>query len=250
MSWVPLFTALALGSAAQPPTNVQSASIRFHPRGEEGILLEGVLHVPADAEPPFATMILCHPDPRMAGTMDDIVVIACARALIGRGIAVLRFNFRGVNGSTGEFGEGVGEVRDVLGALDCLAGRDDIDRDRIFLGGYSFGAAMALKALPEAGGVRGYAAIALPFTGEPAQREEFAFIEDVKVPLFVVIGEMDQYGSGDAIRRFSEEKQAKAQVVAIAGADHFFYTPPDALDRAADALAQFVAAQTEREGQD
>ncbi len=250
MNWFPAFTAFALGCPAQPQVTAQVVPVRFHPRGEEDVLLEGVLHLPTDAKPPFPAVIVCHPDPRMGGTMDDVVVHACSRALIGRGTAVLRFNFRGVEGSTGEFDDGVGGVRDVLGALDYLRGRDGIDRDRIFLGGYSFGAAMALKALPEAGDVRGYAAVALPFTGEPAQREEFAFIEQTEAPLFVVIGEMDQYGSGEAIRRFLEDKQAEAKVMMIPQADHFFLTPPGALNRAANALAEFVAAHLQARADD
>jgi alpha/beta superfamily hydrolase len=181
----------------------------------------------------------------MGGTMGDAVVLACARALIARGIAVLRFNFRGVGGSTGEFAGGIGCVPDVLGALDCLRGRDEIDRDRIFLGGYSLGAAMALKALPEAGQVCGYAAVALPFAGAPAEREEFASIEKVEAPLFVVIGETDQYGSAEAIRRYLREKHEESEVVVIPQADHFFRAPADALGRAADSLAGFVKARVD-----
>lgn len=245
MSWLSALTALAVGPPGQVPPRAESVAVRFHPRGEEGILLEGVLQVPTDAEPPFPGMVLCHPDPRMGGTMDDVVVLACVRALIARGIAVLRFNFRGVEGSTGEFADGTGCVPDVLGALDSLRGGDGIDRDRIFLGGYSLGAATALKALPEAGQVCGYAAVALPFTGAPAEREEFACVEAVKAPLFVVIGEMDQYGSAEAIRRFLQQKPAQSEMVVIPQADHFLRAPADALDQAADSLSGFVKARAE-----
>lgn len=235
-----LIAALALAAGDQPGAESQAQAVQFRPRGEPDIILQGVLHVPGEAEGPIAGMVICHPDPRMLGTMDDTVVMACVRALVGRGIAVLRFNFRGVGGSTGSFDGGVGEINDVLGALDCLRQQKVADRDRLFLGGYSFGSVMALKALPGSGDVLAYAAVALPFVGAPEQQEEFDFVRDVRVPLFVVIGETDEYGSAEAIRTLFAERQVKGEVVVIPEADHFFATPPDALERAAGALADFI----------
>jgi len=240
MRLLPLITAFALGPPAQPEAGPQSVPVRFHPHGEEEIVLEGMLHVPADAEPPFPAMVIAHPDPRMGGTMDSVVVLACVRALVAKGIAVLRFNLRGVGESTGHFDDGIGEVDDVLGTLDHLRGRDGIDPERLFVGGYSFGAAMALKAAAKSDALLGYAAVALPYLGDQEQREEFDFVADLKVPLFVVIGETDAYGSGKAIRELFAEEEVTGEVVVVPETDHFFLTPPDALDKAANALAEFV----------
>jgi alpha/beta superfamily hydrolase len=243
MRLLPLVTAFALGPPAQPETAPKSIPVRFYPQGETQITLEGVLHVPAGAGPGAPGMVFCHPDPRMGGTMDSIVVRACVRALLVRGIAVLRFNFRGVEGSTGHFDGGVGEVSDVLGALDHLDDRAEIDPDRLFVGGYSFGAAMALKAASKRQQLLGYAGVALPFMGDQEQQDEFRFIADLACPLLVVIGETDEYGSSEAIDRFFKEQQVKGEVVVVPETDHFFATPPEALDRAAGALADFVKRQ-------
>ena len=250
MRLLPLVTAFALGPPAQPEAGPQPVPVRFHPRGEEEIVLEGMLHIPAEAKLALPAMVICHPDPRMGGTMDSVVVLACVRALVAQGIAVLRFNFRGVGRSTGHFDDGIGEVDDVLGALDHLRGQDGIDPERLVVGGYSFGAAMALQAAPKSDALIGYAAVALPYLGEEEQREGFDFVADLKMPLFVVIGETDEYGSGEAIRELFGEKQVPREVVVVPETDHFFLTPPDALDTAASALAKFVARCATEAGAD
>src|SRR5579863_1444899 len=82
--------------------------------------LEGLLWAPANATPPMAAVV-CHPHPLYGGTMHNKVVYHAAKTLHRYGLAVLRFNFRGVGLSEGTYDEGRGETADVGAALDYLA---------------------------------------------------------------------------------------------------------------------------------
>jgi len=103
--------------------------------------------------------VVCHPDPRFRGDMDNEVVIGICEELAGNGIASLRFNFRGVGKSRvphteGEYGErspgsymyGIGDVDDTIEALRFISMYDEIDETRLAIVGVSFGAKVALKA--------------------------------------------------------------------------------------------------------
>jgi hypothetical protein len=64
---------------------------------EDGVSLEARLSIPGDVR---AGVVLCHPHPLYGGDMDSSVVARAAEACAARGVATLRFNFRGVGGST------------------------------------------------------------------------------------------------------------------------------------------------------
>jgi alpha/beta superfamily hydrolase len=85
--------------------------------------------------------LLCHPHPLHGGTMDNKVVQTVARALLQLGCTTLRFNFRGVGGSEGIWGEGLGEVDDAAAVLAAhrAAGQP------LLLGGFSFGGFVATQ---------------------------------------------------------------------------------------------------------
>ena len=239
MTLLPLLAGLAL---AQPPPPPPPVFAKFPPRGEEGITLEGILLLPGtEGDEPAPALVMCHPDPRMGGAMTDFVVMGVCDEVLRQGIAVMRFNFRGVGGSTGEFADGVGEAQDVLGALDFLKGQQGVDADRVFLGGYSFGAAMALKAIAKDETPVAYVGVSLPFSAKPHEQEELGFASDLKKPAFVVIGSEDEHGSADAIRELLPKEHT--QVVTVEGADHFYFEPEDALESAAKAVASFLEEQ-------
>ena len=105
-----------------------------------GITLEGRLSV--GAAPGGA--VITHPHPLFGGTMANNVVLTAVRALAARGMAALRFNFRGGGRSTGVYGGGVDEAEDVAAALAFLKSRTPGPHHVI---GYSFGAAVAGRAL-------------------------------------------------------------------------------------------------------
>src|ERR1700704_3524915 len=83
--------------------------------------LEAILWTPSAATRPPLAAVVCHPHPLFGGTMHNKVVYQAAKSLDSLGLAVLRFNFRGVGKSAGTHDRGVGERDDVSAALDFLA---------------------------------------------------------------------------------------------------------------------------------
>ncbi|MGH8115228.1 MAG: alpha/beta hydrolase, partial [Rhodanobacteraceae bacterium] len=104
--------------------------------------IEGLLDSPAGT--PRAVAVVCHPHPLDGGAMTNKVAYILARAFNDLGAVSLRFNFRGVGQSVGEFDNGVGETDDALAALDWLAQQHA--GLPLWLGGFSFGAYVALRA--------------------------------------------------------------------------------------------------------
>lgn len=104
--------------------------------------LEGVLHLPDDT--PRAVAVVAHPLPTMGGTMDNKVVTTLAKTFVELGFAALRFNFRGVGASGGEFDSGNGEVEDVLAAVRHA--RDEFGHLPLILSGFSFGGYVQARA--------------------------------------------------------------------------------------------------------
>lgn len=98
--------------------------------------LEGMVHLP-DADP-RAIAVVAHPLPTMGGTMDNKVVTTLAKAFVELGCVALRFNFRGVGASEGEFDSGNGEMEDVLATVRYA--KDKYGDLPLLLSGFSFGA--------------------------------------------------------------------------------------------------------------
>jgi alpha/beta superfamily hydrolase len=156
--------------------------------------------------------VVCHPHPLYGGDMDNNVVLAACEALAGRGVAALRFNFRGVGGSEGAFDDGRGERDDVRAALAYLATLPEIDAKRAGLIGYSFGAMMAAEAA--SGALRSLALISPPVA--------FA---DLRVgwgcPALLLAGDMDSQAPADRLHVIAEAPGVETQIVE--GADHSWW---------------------------
>lgn len=110
--------------------------------GPSGVL-EAIIDTPADAEV-IGAVVVCHPHPQFGGTMHNKVAHTLARAFVQMNFAALRFNFRGTEGSEGQYDDGVGELDDALAALAWL--RSEYAAGPMWLAGFSFGAAIALRA--------------------------------------------------------------------------------------------------------
>jgi alpha/beta superfamily hydrolase len=113
----------------------------FSTVGKVGIL-EGVAHVPHDEAQAIA--LVCHPLPTMGGTMDNKVAVTLAKTFCELGCVSLRFNFRGVGASEGEFTGGDGELEDALTIAEFA--RDQFGELPIILTGFSFGGYVAARA--------------------------------------------------------------------------------------------------------
>ena len=106
--------------------------------------LETRLETAGDDLAAAAFGVVCHPHPQFGGTMDNKVTHVIARAMVECGAPTFRFNFRGVGASGGAFDNGRGEVDDLAAVV--AEGRRRFPTAALWLGGFSFGAFVALRA--------------------------------------------------------------------------------------------------------
>ena len=187
-------------------------------RSRDGLALEAALDAPERAR---AALVLCHPHPQMGGTMNAPLLLALRDAMVERGWAVLRFNFRGIGSSEGRSGTGIEEVADAGGAADHVAG--ELDGLPRALAGWSFGAAVAVRLAAAEPSFVACAAIAPPVEATPGVTAGLPAPGDLdlRVPLLVVVGENDEQVSPDGCSTWG--RGAGAEVVRVRGANHFFW---------------------------
>ncbi|MHB8158804.1 MAG: alpha/beta hydrolase [Desulfocucumaceae bacterium] len=176
--------------------------------------LEACLQLPGKTGP-FPGVVLCHPHPLYGGNMDNNIILSVSKSLSGRGIASLRFNFRGVGNSKGQFGNGLGEKEDALAALEYLAGHEAIDKGRIGIAGYSFGGMVAMGAGSQSSAVRAIAAISPVI--DPG------VLKGCTKPKFIVCGSKDHIVNTAAVEREVAAMADPKDIEIIPGADHFWY---------------------------
>lgn len=197
------------------------------------LALEGVLHRPEGQ--PQGAVVVCHPHPLYGGDMHNHVVVAICRALAERGLAALRFNFRGVGASQGSFGGGVGEQEDVRAALDALVGAV---LGPLGLAGYSFGAVVAAAVAPSDERVAALALIAPP----PQNLAKDALARWPR-PKLLATGEEDAIAPPERLREVVDGLCEPRELLTFPGADHFWLGQSEELARAvADFFHRWLAA--------
>ena len=183
--------------------------------------LEGLLRSPAD---PAGTAVVAHPHPQHGGTMHTKVVHRAARILSDRfGLAVLRFNFRGVGKSAGSYDSGPGETEDLVAAGRWLRARHP--HGPFVLGGFSFGSVCALHAAPA------LVPDVLFLMGVPTRRYRSVPSAPAGSRVFWIQGERDEYSRATKARGLAEARLW--DFVEIPGADHLFDGRLDAFEEAA-----------------
>jgi alpha/beta superfamily hydrolase len=175
--------------------------------------LEALLDEPQGA--PHAAVVFAHPHPLYGGTMHSRPVYQTAKALAGIGVAVLRFNFRGVGVSSGVYDGGIGEMADYRAALDAMAAR--YPGLPLWAAGYSFGGWVAWNVGLDDARVPLLVGLALP-----VNRFDFRPVAASGKATFLVHGEHDEVVPARDIRRFYAELQEPKELVIIEGADHVF----------------------------
>jgi len=180
--------------------------------------LEGVLTLPEGTEP-FAGVLMCHPHPQQSGNMRNNVVEGVCRALDAVGIATLRFNFRGVGGSQGQYSGGPGEQDDALGALTFLSSSPGIDPARVGMAGYSFGSRITVGIASGQTKLRAVAFIA-PTTSTIA---EGAALAGFGGPKFFISGSRDRAVDHEELRRFVGDLPEPSELYVAPDIDHFWW---------------------------
>ncbi|MDQ2070626.1 alpha/beta hydrolase [Natronospira bacteriovora] len=192
--------------------------------------LEGILEHPAD--PPVAIAVACHPHPQHEGTMHNKVVHTLARAFRDAGAVTLRFNFRGVGRSEGEFDRAIGETEDALAAIAFLRAR--YPGLPLWLGGFSFGAQVSIQASSKAN------PDCLISIAPPVQRFGEAKPARPDCPWLVVQGEADEVVEADGVFRWINSHDPAPTVKRFPGVGHFFHGKLTPLHRT---IREFLADQ-------
>lgn len=200
------------------------------------LTLEGVLHLP-ETGAPSPGVAVCHPHPLYGGNMHNLVVAEVCRCLGERGIAALRFNFRGTGASPsvgrasqGSHDEGSAERADVEGALSYLESLEAVDPHRLGVAGYSFGAFVTLAA-----GASDRRAKALCGIAPPLALADLSFLKGSAKPKLFILGSRDDITPLEAFLALYRQLPGDNRYQVLQGADHF-------LSGYEEEVAQAVAA--------
>ena len=162
-----------------------------------------------------ATAVILHPHSLHGGTMHNKVVHMLARAFAQIGVASVRFNFRGVGASAGEFAHGQGETEDALAVIAWV--RDQRPDTPVWLAGFSFGAYVALRTAASAQ-VSGLVTVA------PA-----VHLYDVPVlappdcPWLLIQGEADEVVPVESVRQWLAGLEVAPAARFLPGVGHYFH---------------------------
>ena len=185
--------------------------------GPEG-RLEGRYHPQPGRDAPIA--LILHPHPQYGGTMNNPVTYALHYAFRDLGFTVMRFNFRGVGRSQGEFDQGIGELSDAAAALDYLQAQNPNAR-ACWVAGFSFGAWIAMQLLMRRPEINGFISAA-----PPANMYDFSFLAPCPSSGLIIHGAADRIVPGDDVNRLAQKLKAQRGITithqTVAEGNHFF----------------------------
>lgn len=159
--------------------------------------------------------IICHPHPLFGGAMGNKVVTTLERFFRETGNATLRFNFRGVGASQGEFTNGMGESED-LRAVTQFA-RTYFPQSPLMLAGFSFGSYVAARM------ANALDAAQLVSIAPPVGKWDFAAIDPPRMPWTIVQGELDEVVEPQSVYDFVAKTQPAPTLIRMPDATHFFH---------------------------
>lgn len=196
--------------------------------------LEAILKEPAGEARGIG--LVCHPHPLGGGTMHNKVVFRTAAGLIDAGLITLRFNFRGVGGSTGEHNEIEGGMEDVRDALEYLSA--EYPGEDITLAGFSFGSRTGLAVGRDDDRVKRLISIGTPVD----KYRDYEFLTGLTKPILFVHGDKDEFGAVENVRKLADEisQTADAELVVFNDCGHFF-------DKHLNELRETIARWTTRQ---
>ncbi|MDJ1008690.1 MAG: alpha/beta hydrolase [Paracoccaceae bacterium] len=188
--------------------------------GPEG-RLEGRYHPQKERDAPIA--IILHPHPQFGGTMNNRVVYNLHYAFHEMGFTVLRFNFRGVGRSQGEYDQGIGELSDAASALDYLQSMNQ-NAKHCWVAGFSFGAWIGMQLLMRRPEITGFISVS-----PPANMYDFSFLAPCPSSGLIINGTADRVAppkdTHALVDKLHEQKGITITHTEVEGAGHFFEDP-------------------------
>jgi uncharacterized protein len=181
---------------------------------------------PAQARNAPIAMIL-HPHPQFGGTMNNQVAYRLFYMFKERGFAVLRFNFRGVGRSQGQFDHGSGELSDAASALDWVQTIHP-DARSCWVAGFSFGAWIGMQLLMRRPEIEGFISIA-----PPANLHDFSFLAPCPSSGLIIHGDLDKVVPIKDVQNLVDKLKMQRGIIIeqrlVEGANHFFDQKVDEL---------------------
>lgn len=197
--------------------------------GPEGRLEGRYFHSEKKGAP---VAVVLHPHPLYGGTMNNKVTYSLYQTFAKHEFSVLRFNFRGVGRSQGKFDDGMGELMDAATALDWLQLQNP-DATTCWIGGFSFGAWIAMQLLMRRPEIEGFIAVS-----PPANMYDFTFLSPCPSSGLIVQGNRDEIVQEESVSKLAAklttQKGAKVQYQMVDGADHYFRNQMDELNTRMD----------------
>lgn len=180
--------------------------------------LEGRYHQSENPNAPVA--LILHPHPQYGGTMNNKVVYTLFSVFQSLGFSVLRFNFRSVGRSQGNFEDGVGELSDATVALDWLQAMNP-DARQCWIAGYSFGAWVGLQLLMRRPDINNFIAVS-----PPANEKDFSFLAPCPTSGLITQGSIDEIVNPASVtslvKKLSTQRNVEVDYALIDGADHMY----------------------------
>ena len=165
--------------------------------------------------------------------MNNNVVYRAAKALVAGGVTALRFNFRGVGGSTGTHADGVGEEDDVRAAIDFL--RAHAPGLPIWIAGFSFGARVGLTV-----GARSDDVVKLMGIGLALRMFDYGFLTGCEKPKAIIQAAEDEYGGREEIEAAVSGMSEPKRLWIVESATHLFPGQLDPFEHAADEAVRYL----------
>lgn len=176
--------------------------------------LQGILEAPAEAHTD-AVAVVCHPHPLYHGTMNNKVVQTIARAVNSLHRPAVRFNFRGVGDSAGQYAEGIGETEDAMAVIEWARAR--WPAAELWLAGFSFGSFVALRASARS------EPACLISVAPPVRRFPVADQPRPACPWLVIQGEADELVDWREVTEWVSRVRPRPELALLPDTDHLFH---------------------------
>lgn len=192
--------------------------------------IESRIETPQGTGSVSAFGVVCHPHPLFGGTLDNKVVYTLARSFHDLGMPTIRFNFRGVGKSAGSFADGLGETDDTLAVI--AAGRRKWPHAELWLAGFSFGGAVAIRAGASAEPAR------MVLVAPAIKRVSLEGVAVPACPWLIVQGDADELVNAQETLEWAKPLANPPQIALLPGVEHFFHGKLNDLREAVTSFAR------------
>ncbi|MHA1145973.1 MAG: alpha/beta hydrolase [Candidatus Helarchaeota archaeon] len=182
----------------------------------DNLKLEGVISYPSKDVNELPGAIVLHPHPYFGGSMNNNVVDAFCEELVQNNMIAFKFNCRGVGRSEGDLPLEKQAIEDTISALNYFETIENLNKNKIFFVGYSWGSKTGLEAIHDEPRIKVLVGIS-----PPIGMFSFDFLKSSKKPKILTLGNFDQLISKDLLLSFYDKLQPPKELI-LFDTDHFY----------------------------